>query len=486
MVARAFTFYVKAKRAFPSNLAAVLGCLFLTFFLVLAGCGGGGGGTTGGGGSSSAKVGVFFTDNLSAGYDHVWVTAYKVELYNGATSVTVLDNPAGEAIDLRALGTPAGGQFLFLGPGTVPVGSYTKVEITLGRNVNLFTTGAATATVASFPPAMNSGANSKLELPLTPPITITGSGQNLVVDFDLPNWTLAGGVVTPALLRHNGTGLDDLNRHEDEDYKGTLSGLSGSVPNQTFTMTRFGAQIQVICTPATSIFAHNGAAGAALANGQIVEVRGVFDVLAQAIRASSVKIEDGEDGGAGDPKVEGLASEVNAGAGTFKLTTAFVRGFIPTQNKVNVATSPTTIYLNNAGTAITKTAFFEALGLAGAMAEAEGFYDSASNTIAAHKVKLEDEDEANEAETRGIVNTKNADSGFVIIDAAGSETTGFTLPEGGEVKLQSNASTTYKSAAGATITKAQFFAQVAVGMTVKGNGTYSAGVLACRKMEIRD
>lgn len=486
MVARAFTFYVKAKTAFPSNpLAAILGCLFLTFFLVLSGCGGSGGGA-GGGGSASARVGVFFTDNLSAGYDHVWVTAYKVELSNGASSVTVLDNPAGEAIDLRALGTPAGGQFLFLGPGSVPTGSYTKVEITLGRTVNLFTTGATTATVASFPPAMNSGANSKLELPLAPPLTITGSGQNLVIDFDLPNWTLAGGVVTPALLRHNGTGLDDLNRHEDEDYKGTLSGLSGSAPNQTFTMTRLGAQIQVICTSATTIFAHNGAAGAALANGQIVEVRGVFDVLAQAIRAHSVKIEDGEDGGAGDPKVEGFASEVNAGAGTFKLTTALVRGFVPTQNKVNVATNPTTIYLNNAGTAITKTAFFEAIGMAGAKAEAEGHYVSASNTLTAHKVKLEDEDEANEAETRGIVNSENPESGFVVIDAAGAETTGFTLPAGGQVKLQSSATTTFKSAAGATISKAQFFELVAVGMTVKGNGTYSAGVLTCRKMEIRD
>jgi len=477
---------VKAKRAFPSNLTAVVGCLLLTFFLSLVGCGGGGGGTTGGGGTSSAKVGVFFTDNLSAGYDHVWVTAYKVELYNGASSVTVLDNPSGEAIDLRALGTPAGGQFLFLGPGSVPAGTYTKVEITLGRNVNLFTTGATTATVATFPPAMNSGANSKLELPLAPPMTVTGSGQNLIIDFDLPNWTLAGGIVTPALLRHNGTGLDDLNRHEDEDYKGTLSGLSGTAPNQTFTMTRFGSQIQVICTSATTIFAHNGAAGAALANGQIVEVRGVFDVLAQALRAASVKIEDGEDDGAGSPKVEGLASAVDAGAGTFKLSTASVRGFVPSQSAVNIMTSPTTVFMNNAGTAITKTAFFEALGLAGAMAEAEGFYDAASNTIAAHKVKLEDEDEANEAETRGIVNAKNADSGFVVIDAAGSETTGFTLPEGGAVKLQSNATTTYRSAAGATITKAQFFEQVAVGMTVKGNGTYSTGVLNCRKMEIRD
>lgn len=465
-------------------MAAALGCLIFSFFLALAGCGGSGGGSGGGGGAAAGKVGVFFTDNLSAGYDHVWVTAFKVELYNGASSVTVLDNPAGQPVDLRALGTPTGGQFLFLGPGSVPAGTYTKVEITLGRSVNLFATGATTATVASFPASLNSGANSKLELPLAPALTVTGSGQNLIIDFDLPNWTLAGGVVTPALVRHNGSGLDDLNRHEDDDYKGTVSGLSGAAPNQTFTMTRFGAQIQVICSPDTSLFMHNGAAGAALANGQIVEVRGVYDVLAQALRANAVKIEDGEDGDDGD-KVEGASSEANADAGSFKLTTRFVRGFVPSQDRVTVVTSPSTTFLNHAGAAITKAAFFEALALPGAMAEAEGHYDSGSSTLAAAKVKLEHEHGANEGETRGIVNEKNADSGFVIIDAAGSETEGFTVPDNGRVKLQSSASTLYKSAAGAAITKAQFFEQVSLGMTVKGNGSYSAGILACRKMEIR-
>lgn len=473
--------------AFSRRLATMM-LAGLTLLILAAGmgCGGGGGGSSsgGGGGAASATVGVFFADNLSAGYDNVWVTAYKVELYNGATSVTVFDNPAGEEIDLRALGTPAGSQFLFLGPGSVPVGTYTKVEVTLARNVNLFPTGATTATVASFPPALNSGVNSKLELPLAPAFNVTGSGQNLIVDFDLPNWTLAGGIVTPALLRHNGGGLDDLNRHEDDDYKGTVSGLTGTAPNQSFVLSRLGRQIQVVCTEATQIFREEGAAGAALANGQLVEVRGVFDVLAMTIRARAVKIEDGED--EDDDKVKGTVKEASQEAGIFVVSTERTRGFIPTQDRVRVATTATTKYLNNAGTIITKEAFFTAINTAGARAEAEGVYTSANNTLTAAKVKLENEDDANEAETRGVVNTVNVGDGFVVIDAAGSETEGFTLPDGGQVKLQSKASTTYKNASGATITKAQFFELVKVGMTVKGNGTYSAGVLTCRKMEIRD
>lgn len=474
-------------KALSAKLASML-LASLTLLILAAGigCGGGGGGSSsgGGGGGAPAVVGVFFADNLSAGYDNVWVTAYKVELYNGATSVTVFDNPAGEEIDLRALGTPAGSQFLFLGPGSVPVGTYTKVEVTLGRNVNLFPTGAATATVASFPPALNSGVNSKLELPLAPAFNVTGSGQNLIVDFDLPNWVLAGGIVTPALLRHNGSGLDDLNRHEDEDYKGIVSGLSGTAPNQSFTLSRLGREIRVACTEATRIFREEGAAGAALANGQRVEVRGIFDVLAMTLRARSIKIEDGED--EDEDKVKGAVKEVNAGEGVFVVRAERTRGFVPTRDNVRVATTATTKFLNNAGIMISKEAFFTAISAVGARAEAEGSYNSANNTLTASKAKLENEDDFNEAETRGIVKRINAGDGFVVIEAAGSETEGFVIPENGEVKLQSTATTTFRNAAGATITRNQFFDIVAVGKTVKANGTYSAGVLTCRKMEIRD
>src|SRR4051794_37231979 len=79
---------------------------------VVAGCGGGGGSTssTGGGGGSSS-VRLFATDDMSTGFDHVWVNIKQVSLVGASGDQTLFTDPNGRLIDLKTLRDSAGRRF---------------------------------------------------------------------------------------------------------------------------------------------------------------------------------------------------------------------------------------------------------------------------------------------------------------------------------------------------------------------------------------
>ncbi|HAY14000.1 MAG TPA: hypothetical protein DCY02_05950, partial [Armatimonadetes bacterium] len=131
---------------------------------------------------------------------------------------------------------------------------------------------------------------------LATPVTF-GVTDDFVLDFDLANFTITGSNVTPAIRRNNGSGLDDTARHEEDDIKGTVAGLTGTVPNQQFTLTRLNDSVTVFMDANTTVFNSNGASNPAVANGQVVEVYGLFNTARNGIVATKVKIEDGNGGG---------------------------------------------------------------------------------------------------------------------------------------------------------------------------------------------
>ena len=468
-------------------LAAV--ALFSAAFSLLIGCGGGGGGGTTPGAS---PVNIFITDDLHTGYDAVWSTIYKMELRNTAgTSVTVFDDPAGQTVNLRAL-NDGSARFLFLSTSQIPDGTYTKVEVYADRNLTLFPTGATTGTAAVYDPALNTGASqSKLEMSLTPNVTASGGTIDIAVDFDLKTWTFAGGVVFPVVRRHDGSGMDDNSRHESHDYEGTVSNLAGSVPFQTFTMTKEGRSTNVSTTDLTSIYLGHGTP-TTLANGQRVKVRGFFNRTTQTLEAARIRVDDGSSN-SDDKEVKGKATELNADAGTLKLSADEVEGFQPPANYVNIASTGTTLYLSKSGSSISKADFFATLASLGAnaYAEAEGQYNSTSNTLTARKMKIEDDHDGSggggtgggEDEAKGASFDPSAEAGTFKITATEHE--GFTLPDGNVVPVRMNPGAEYK--ADGSVTKAAFFEALAAGSkTVKIHGTWSESVFLADRAEIKN
>jgi Domain of unknown function (DUF4382)/Domain of unknown function (DUF5666) len=454
-------------------------CAFFALVAVIFGCGGGGGG-------SSSALDVFITDGPIDGYSHVWVKVYKAEIYNSAgTSTTVFESTDGLTVDLRALNDGAA-RFLLLAPGRVPDGTYTKAEFVLDKNVTMTETGTGASSVVTFPTALDSSAGkSKLELNLTPPLVIPGTAS-IVADFDLSTWDLTGTTLTPNLKRHNGVGLGDINRHHRFEFHGIVGSLAGTSPDLTFTLTlRTGGDVGVVVDSNTSIVYDDGLT--AIANGNKVEIYGIFDPTTKQVKANLIKVESTFDS---EPKAIGNAHHSDVSTQSFKLNVKFARGFAPGGEYIFVETSDLTVFRGRHGASITKDVFYASLAAIGdaAVVEVEGSFNATTNTFRATKVHLEDSADIGEAEAKGT-------SGEVLVELgkfklAVTEVEGFTVPGDPEiwVKTMPNAEYKDKTLSGDDdITKEQFFASIgAASKTVKVHGAFDGSFFRATKLEIRN
>lgn len=346
---------------------------FLLLLAMLAGCGGGSGGAT-------AFGPMFITDDLGS-YDHVWVTVHRVTLSGSGSAEVVYDNAAGATVDLATLQDATGGRFAFC--AMVPEGVYTSVTFTLDKDVVLFPEGSPSGQDRVF--AGNNGTTVDITLNFASPRMI-GPGSPLVVDFDLENWSDDGVTVTgsPFIAEGDDDGLDDTDRHEEDEVEGIVQGLSGTAPDQTFTLQmEHGGSLTVQTNADTDICGAD-----ALADGMEVEVEGVFSTTANAFLALSIEIEDEDDD---LPEVEGPVFDISAELGAFSVTVLEADHFLPPFDTVIVMTTVDTEFTNVNGDIVTAAEFFLAL-VAGDVLEVEGTFDAGTNTMVAHSVGFDDED----------------------------------------------------------------------------------------------
>lgn len=360
--------------------------------LTLAGCGGSGAGSSS---TSRAKATVMLTDSFREDFGHVWATIYKVELVaQDGSAVVVFDDPSGRQIDLKTLRDASGARYSFLSSATVPDGTYTGASVTVGATMQLYKAGVAVgdpiAVDSSIP--TNSSGQPVLSVTFRAAKTISASSSatssTVCIDFDLARFVLRNSKVLPALAEGDGAGLTNPDRHEKDDYHGVVSGLTGTAPDLTFTLNRGrGMSVTVTTTASTALY------GATLAEGSVVEVTGTLDTTAGTLVATRLEVR-----GAGapssetesdNPRAAGTASNLNATAGTFTLTTRRVHDFTPGSTTVTIATSATTVFRGDAGASLTQADFFAALSSASSVV-VTGTYDSATNTLTATMVGIVD------------------------------------------------------------------------------------------------
>jgi hypothetical protein len=344
---------------------------------LLAGCGGGGAG------GATAFGPMFITDDLGD-HDHVWVTVHRVSLAGNGGVEVVYDNPAGASVDLASLQDATGGRFAFC--AMVPEGVYTSVTFTLDKDLVLFEQGSSTGLDRVF--AGHNGTTVDITLTFASPRMI-GPGNPLVIDFDLENWDDDGTTVTgsPFIAEGDGDGLDDMDRHEDEEIEGVIEGLSGTAPDQSFTLQlEHGGSVTVVTDANTDI-----CGSGTLADGLEVEVEGAFSTTPNAFVASSIEIEDEDDDDDDLPEVEGAAFDISIELGTFSMTVLEAEHFLPPFDTVIVVTDGSTEFTNVNGDVVTAAEFFLAL-MAGDVLEVEGEFDAGTNTLLAHSVSYDDEE----------------------------------------------------------------------------------------------
>ena len=376
-----------------TTIGAALGLVALTGYLT--GCGGSGSGSTLTGASATSRATVILTDSFREDFGHVWATIYHVELtpQTGGAAVVLFDAPAGRQIDLKTLRDASGARYAFLANATIPSGTYTGIKTTIGATLQLFKSGVASGNpipVDSTLPTDTSG-HPVVTLTFRSPKTLGAGNSNLLVDFDLAHFILANNKITPSLAEGDGAGLNDPARHEQDDYRGTVTSLTGVAPALTFTLNRGNNMtVTVTTTAATALFGTT-----ALANGDAVCVTGTLDPTTQALVATQVQtrpVGDSPNEGANHPPlVDGAATSVNASAGTFTLATTRVHGFTPSQTTVKVVTTGSTTLRVDAGATAIAADFFAALAASTSMeVAAEGTYDATTNTLTATHLRLID------------------------------------------------------------------------------------------------
>lgn len=451
--------------------------LVAVFSFILVGCGGSGGS---GAESGASNLNVFITDDLNAGYDNVWVTIYEINLVRPGNSTTVFSSTDGVQVDLRAL-NDGNSLFQFLGAADVPAGAYVSAEVLMDKSLVLFPTGASTGTAAEFEDSFDSGVGlSLVPVPFSSPQNINGNAS-LVLDFDLSQWTLNAGKVNPEIVRDDGNGLSNLQRHYLHEIEGTIVGLNGNSPNQAFVLRiQQGRNFRVVLDADTIVYRGDGNGDASLANGQRAEVYGRFDTTRQAFVASRVKIKDSS-GNGNEDKVKGDVVEGTSTSDGFEVTTTFVRGFLPMSDTIQVSYNGSTTFFGAGGQPVTKSEFLVLLETAQSV-EVEGNATGNGTGMLAKKVKIEDGEDGGQ-EAKGYLISSNAGDGTFVLDVR--EWYGFNFTLGGSLNVSTTANTRFRDQDGDDITSQQFFAALDSGVGVKVEGTFSEGGFAATQARLR-
>lgn len=359
---------------------------------VLAGCGSSGSSVSSVIGGTG-RTAVLLTDSPREDYGHVWATLYHVELIPQSGSAVVLyDNAAGTQIDLKTLRDASGQRFSFLSSSSIPAGTYTGVNVSIGTTMQVVRNGANVGnplTVDTTLPLDASG-HPLVNVTFKTAKTFGATSNTLILDFDLAHFIVKDSKVIPQIVDGSGEGLTDPARHNSNDTVGTISSLSGTSPTLTFTLTTgAGTAVTVVTTASTAIYGTG-----TLTNGNRVIVTGTLDATTQNLVATQILVCGAKNGGTPPvsdttPRANGTASNLNAAAGTFTLTVTNVHNFTPTQTTVNVVTNSTTQYVADGGTTQTQAAFFSALATTPTVC-VSGTYDSTTNTLTATILKVSD------------------------------------------------------------------------------------------------
>lgn len=366
-------------------------CLSLTALgaltLSVVGCSGSGASEES---SSRARTSIYVTDGPREDYAHVWATIYKVILtpQDGTAAVLAFESAEGVLIDLKTLRDASGERYAFLSSTSVPAGTYTGATVTIGSTMQLIKSGQSTGTDLAVDSSIATDASGHPAIPITfrSPKTLGEGTSSVVVDFNLAKFVVKASGVLPALAEGVGDGLNFPHRHESGEYRGTISGLSGTAPDLTFTLTTGTGQVVTVTTSASTALY-----GATLTDGVTVSIDGTVDATTGVLAATRVGVcgTGGPSADARMPNAGGTASNPDATAGTFTLTLERARCLTPDATTISVVTNASTVFRADDGSTTDSATFFTTLATTPNV-RVEGSFDEATNTLTATDVRAFD------------------------------------------------------------------------------------------------
>lgn len=461
-----------------------LGWLFAAILaLVCLGCGGGGNG--GGGNSNAGAVSVFATDDLNAGYDAVWVSVHKVELISGTGAKTAFESSNGLVVDVRGLNKGGQSHFHFFGDAKVSAGTYTGVKITLGKDLALFPTGAVNAQMRTFA-GLDASGKKVLAMNFAAPKTVGAANTRLLVDFDLSTWVDDGAFVQNASIKEGIVAdLSNPALHEDLSFSGTVTSLTGSGQNFTFTV-HGGAETQMIVktNAETAIFNSEGTPNPSLSNGDEVSIRGRFDPATGAVTATSVGIRNAD---ADIPHtVTGSVVSSNEAGGSFTLRLEEAGGFLPEESNVRVDVDARVVIHSRSGVVLTRSAFFALLQAhQNLKLTAHGTASTAgAQVLVADSIRVDSDEGDTGVYAKGSVHASDTVAGTFTLSLSSWQ--GFQANTGMQLHVTAGASAQYFDANGAATTRAAFFLALLAGSGAEVRGSVSGSAMTATWLKLTD
>lgn len=265
---------------------------------ILAGCGGG---------STSATtrgVDIYVTDQFADQYSHVWVTLQSIAIGDGKTFTDVYSATTGKTIDIVSLKDTAE----LLSSIQLNDESYTHIRVTYADTVTLVdASGKSTMLQVAPSPSTTVGGGLAIHTSATRVPFKASTNRQLVVDFNLASFEVSGGKLKVGIVPEPPIGFNGKFK------RFANNGLVSNLTETSFVMTggdnRPPVQIQPYPLPPppkpgmrssinvsfdanTVILGPDGpdAALAALANGQMVVVRGSYDDASKTLTATEINI----------------------------------------------------------------------------------------------------------------------------------------------------------------------------------------------------
>ena len=265
---------------------------------ILAGCGGG---------STSATtrgVDIYVTDQFADQYSHVWVTLQSIAIGDGKTFTDVYSATTGKTIDIVSLKDTAE----LLSSIQLADTRYTHIRVTYSDTVTLVdASGTSTMLQVAPSPSTTVGGGLAIHTSATRVPFKASTNRQLVVDFNLASFEVSGGKLKVGIVPEPPIGFEG--KFKRFANNGQVSNLTATSFVMTGGDNRPPVQIQPYPMPPahkpgprssinvsfdanTVILGPDGpdAALAALANGQMVVVRGSYDDASKTLTATEINI----------------------------------------------------------------------------------------------------------------------------------------------------------------------------------------------------
>jgi len=337
---------------------------------------------------TTGLVSVFFTDAAQGkvkpedAITRFAVRVYEIDVTGPKDSMTVFKDSGGRLIDLKALSNLEKPGFAFFGAAPQTITQALRIQILLDKNVSV-EVGGKSKQLQIVDSQNFEKKYARVLVNLKPQPAI----QSLVIGFNTDKLeTDKGGRLSVKGGEGDSAGLEDPARQIAVPIEGTIAGIGGVAPAQTFGLALADkTTLHSAKSADTLIFDPTGKKVDVLAEAVQARAMGRFVMTSQTFVVDTVRVLDKKSAAANPASAEGTASAYDAENKVLSVQPVMLNGFAA-EGAVKVAFNDKTEVATVTGEKVEDVA--KAIGEKGIEVEVRGAYDEKTKKFTASQVIL--------------------------------------------------------------------------------------------------